>query len=299
MSDIELPLTTDDSVKPLSTFVFKLHDQPYRDILHKERSVAAVQDGDVMLLESLVVGQCWVANDGILNAFFPYYVTDNNISGFLHGPVLSVLAWKSGLVPLHASAVGKDGRAILFLGDSGAGKSTMSAGLCTHGWEFITDDVAILCKSDDTLKIVRSSHRAWLLPDSVSNLQVAHDKNAARPDGKCPYDVSINVGSPQSYDLSLALELEFCDIPGPRLMPLPASANLANLVRGSLMAPPTPQAPDAYEKSTDILKMLMNGGYFSKLSRPKKFDQLKLTSDMLEEAVGCSENVNDMLILDR
>ncbi|MGY6512292.1 hypothetical protein ACXIUH_25465, partial [Vibrio parahaemolyticus] len=45
---------------------------------------------------------------------------------------------------LHASAVERDGRALLMTGESGAGKSTLAALLMTHGWRLMGDEFALL-----------------------------------------------------------------------------------------------------------------------------------------------------------
>jgi hypothetical protein len=46
------------------------------------------------------------------------------------------------LLWLHAAAVAKDGKAILVLGESGQGKSTISTKLVDHGWRLLSDDNA-------------------------------------------------------------------------------------------------------------------------------------------------------------
>ena len=48
---------------------------------------------------------------------------------------------------LHASAMAKDGEAILFLGDRGAGKSTMCQELGSRGWEYVSDEHTVLRES--------------------------------------------------------------------------------------------------------------------------------------------------------
>jgi len=45
---------------------------------------------------------------------------------------------------LHASAILHDGGLMLFLGDSGAGKSSLVAELCRRGYHFFSDDVCVL-----------------------------------------------------------------------------------------------------------------------------------------------------------
>src|SRR5690606_22368585 len=45
---------------------------------------------------------------------------------------------------LHASAVERDGRALLMTGASGAGKSTLAAMLGERGWRLMGDEFALL-----------------------------------------------------------------------------------------------------------------------------------------------------------
>lgn len=57
------------------------------------------------------------------------------------------LAWR-GLLPFHASAVEIDGKAVLVSGDTGAGKSTLTAGLVDQGACFVSDDLSVVGWSD-------------------------------------------------------------------------------------------------------------------------------------------------------
>jgi hypothetical protein len=65
---------------------------------------------------------------------------------FLLGTPMGVLLHQRGVLPLHASAVEVDGAAIAFVGHSGAGKSTMVAGLERRGHTLITDDICALSR---------------------------------------------------------------------------------------------------------------------------------------------------------
>jgi hypothetical protein len=60
----------------------------------------------------------------------------------------------SGLYPLHASAAERDGRAVLILGSSGAGKSTCLLSLMQAGWRCLSDDHPLVCGTDDGPRVL-------------------------------------------------------------------------------------------------------------------------------------------------
>lgn len=73
-----------------------------------------------------------------------------------------------GRLVLHASAVAVEGRAVLFLGASGRGKSTLSAAIARSGAELIGDD-AIVFDTGGGHPRVRAIHPGLrLLPDSLA-----------------------------------------------------------------------------------------------------------------------------------
>lgn len=63
---------------------------------------------------------------------------------FLLGTIMAAILFQRGDIPMHASAIIKDGRLILFAGNSGVGKSTLLAGLSSLGYEVFSDDVCVL-----------------------------------------------------------------------------------------------------------------------------------------------------------
>lgn len=65
---------------------------------------------------------------------------------YLLGTVMGVLLMQRGIVPIHGSAVDINGCGVVFTGISGAGKSTMAAGLHRLGYSLLADDVsAVTC----------------------------------------------------------------------------------------------------------------------------------------------------------
>jgi hypothetical protein len=91
-----------------------------------------------------------------------FYVSQNSIivdtsapdwRSYLLGPVMGLVSYLNGLLPLHASAVQIGSRTVAFAGRSGAGKSTTAAALVRRaGHRFITDEVcAVDCMSTSPL----------------------------------------------------------------------------------------------------------------------------------------------------
>jgi len=64
-----------------------------------------------------------------------------DIEIFLFGPVWATLCYQRGLLPLHASAILRDGGITAFAGHSGAGKSTTAALMHSLDYQLFADDI--------------------------------------------------------------------------------------------------------------------------------------------------------------
>jgi hypothetical protein len=56
----------------------------------------------------------------------------------------TVLGYADACLHIHASAVAREGRAILIIGDSHVGKSTLALHLLLRGWRFMTDETVLV-----------------------------------------------------------------------------------------------------------------------------------------------------------
>ena len=63
---------------------------------------------------------------------------------------LLLLLRREGYVPLHTAALAKDGVGVLLTAASDSGKSTQALGLVRAGWQYLTDDSALLYLSGVT-----------------------------------------------------------------------------------------------------------------------------------------------------
>ncbi len=71
-------------------------------------------------------------------------IDERSIRLFLLGTAMAALLYQRNLIPLHASAIIKDGKLVVFAGTSGAGKSTLSAYTTSKGYDLFTDDICVL-----------------------------------------------------------------------------------------------------------------------------------------------------------
>jgi hypothetical protein len=72
-------------------------------------------------------------------------VAESDILSYLLGPVMGLVLRVRGVVCLHASAVAVNRRAVVFVGDNGAGKSTTAIAMGRLGYAVLSDDIVPIC----------------------------------------------------------------------------------------------------------------------------------------------------------
>ena len=102
-------------------------------------------------------------------------LNDADAASYLSGSVLAFVLRLRGSVPLHASAVVIDGRAVLFVGDSWAGKSSTAAAFSILGFPVLSDDIVRIDVGDGDLAAYPSHPRLNVWPDSAATLFGAPD----------------------------------------------------------------------------------------------------------------------------
>ncbi len=85
----------------------------------------------------------------------------------LAGRFMGYLLRQRGCLPLHASAVAINGQAVLFLGESGAGKSTTAAAFYRRGHKVLADDVAAVRPANSGLELQPAWPGLRLLQNSL------------------------------------------------------------------------------------------------------------------------------------
>jgi HPr Serine kinase C-terminal domain len=80
---------------------------------------------------------------------------------------IGIVGTTVGVVPLHCACLERNGNGILIAGDSGVGKSTLTAALTQRGHALISDDWTYFSKGQSTLVAHGLCSPIKLLPDAV------------------------------------------------------------------------------------------------------------------------------------
>lgn len=101
---------------------------------------------------------------------------DDDVRVFLLGSVFGALLHQRGDLVLHGSAIDWNGRAVVFLGRSGVGKSTLAAAFRARGHAVLTDDLCVLRPDSDGRMVAHPGFpqtKLWL--DSLEKLDISPD----------------------------------------------------------------------------------------------------------------------------
>ena len=120
--------------------------------------------------------QFWMDREGTkIWAVWPATSSLEDAASYLLGPVLGLVLRLRGITCLHASAVEIHGRAVIFPGEEGAGKSTTAAALARRGHSVLSDDVVALAERDGIFFVLPAYPYISLWEDSVKMLYGAED----------------------------------------------------------------------------------------------------------------------------
>jgi hypothetical protein len=137
----------------------------------------------------------------LLDASIDPWVADK----FERGHVRALLRHLEGELTFHGSAAALDGRAVVFLGDSEAGKSSTTAALCKYrSAMFLADDVVPIMAGGDAFSVVPMETHHWLSPEAIASLGLD-----GSPIGSRKIPVLPTLASTAPVELALIVRLTF------------------------------------------------------------------------------------------
>ena len=113
-------------------------EQPWALRLTREKAIVYVRETGVFLIDG-----------GKKIVFIPVPEALEKVARFyIVGTVMAILLYQRQFLVLHGSVINFDGEAVIFLGNSGDGKSSTAAALHTAGYNLVNDDVAPITLED-------------------------------------------------------------------------------------------------------------------------------------------------------
>ena len=98
------------------------------------------------------------------------YLDENKTRLYLLGSCIGILLMQRRILPLHGSAIAVDEKAYVFIGERGAGKSTIASSFMKNGHLLLSDDViAISLLNEEQPWVIPSYPQQKLWQDSLNH----------------------------------------------------------------------------------------------------------------------------------
>jgi hypothetical protein len=121
------------------------------------------------------VGWFYASNGNYISMVLHPQATNATIELYLNGSTYGAILHQRKIMPMHGSCFVFDNRGIMLCGESGAGKSSLTAAFCLNGSSFLTDDVTPILFSNNNPIIWAMSDRIKLWDDSLLQLNQSKD----------------------------------------------------------------------------------------------------------------------------
>ncbi|MDD2800279.1 MAG: hypothetical protein PHC94_00830 [Methylobacter sp.] len=145
----------------------------------------------------------YLISDGNAVLIEPYpNAKEEMIRLFLLGSALGILLHQRDILPLHGCGIVYNDKAILFLGETGIGKSTLAETFRRKGYKLLTDDVSALCFSNDaSVKVFPAYPKINLMEETAKNFNIPIE--------------GLPEAHPQKRKYSIPVGESFCPDPKP------------------------------------------------------------------------------------
>jgi hypothetical protein len=211
-------------------------------------------------------------------------VPDADVRLFLFGSVFGLLCHQRGLLPLHASAVLIDGRAVAFSGPSGVGKSTLAAAFVARGYPLVCDDVLVVDPQGTGEPVVRPGVTQMRLWHTALEALGHSTDSLERPRATLNKYVMPSGTPPIRTPLSLAAVIHLETVQTPQhaactpLAGLEAVSHLRDAVYRAWLADRMGEAPRI---AANCLRLAAGLRLHTRLSRLHDFEKLPATVDRI------------------
>lgn len=214
------------------------------------------------------------ANGQNIWSIWPDSLTLGDAATYLLGPVLGILLRRRGTECLHASAVALQGKAILFAGDAGAGKSTTAAAMARRGHPVLSDDIVAVTERDRAFWAASAYPYLSLWQESVEMLYGSETKLPAFSPSYAKKQLALGIDSYVFQEFALPLGCIFvfaerCSSPqAPAIEELTLQESLMALIANSYAT-----------KTLDKEMRAKEFGFFGRMISTVRFRRLRPHKD--------------------
>lgn len=190
-SELELPGFLKANGTPDVTIQFGNTPETLGPTAHKGVLYEAIPG--IFLLKALNNARFCVSDGKLITIQQLENYSPETIRVFLLSSVIGALLYQRNIIPLHASGIEFNGKAVLFAGVSGAGKSTLAAFLSKKGFSILSDDIAAIQTENGKSIVLQGIPHLKLWKDAVSKLVLPLDGMNRLREGIDKYiDYTIN-----------------------------------------------------------------------------------------------------------
>ena len=225
--------------------------------------------------------------DGLLELFPAEEVLDATIRHLVLDHVLPRLVSYQGRFVLHASGVADSECTILFLGPTGAGKSTLAASFIEDGLGLLTDDCVLLQSSEDGFSAQAAYAGLRLWPDSFAGLKPDEQPEPESHEGgwKRRLDIESMAGGPYKVRGIFILDSPTEGSPGGGVAvhPIEGADALMELLQHGFMLDPGDR--DTIERQFLATGDVVEALPLYRLSYPRDFSRLPQVRQIIASAL--------------
>ena len=196
---------------------------------------------------------------------------------------LATLFQQRGLLPLHASVIEVDGKAVAFAAPAGSGKSTLLASLHGRGHGMLCDDLCIVEKAAGRFVVHASFPVLKLRGDAIGAAGKGVEKQADDVPGTGKYFFKVTNGfEPRSLPLAAIYFLEWSRATSPpTIRELPRFEAFKALAASTFYGALLPRMGEEDPLMTASAALTRSVAMFS-FARPRDFDRIEESVALLE-----------------
>lgn len=198
----------------------------------------------------------------------------------------AIAGYQRGMFPLHGSGVLFPSGMVAFTGQSGAGKTTLTAGLVQRGFPLFADDLCLIRSGPSGYRTGRGAPEIRLLRDAAEALGWDQGESIGHQRARDKFAFVREKAPVDDAPMRAIVELAFDDGPArlERLSGIDSFTALVGAIRLRMGLPafPASQRADAFELVTRLTRQIP----VYRFTRPRSYSAFAQGLDILTEHLG-------------